>query len=117
MIIAGMGPTYPDAGVIATRPATAPLAAPSTVGLPPIHHSANTHVSAAADAPRWVATNADTARPLAASELPALNPNHPTHSSPAPVTVIVRLCGCIGSCGDRGGSPRRRREGSGGGPG
>src|ERR1017187_4147995 len=103
MIIAGPGPTYPDAGVIATSPATAPLATPSTVGLPPIHHSAAIHVSAAAEAPRWVATNADTARPLAASELPALNPNHPTQSNPAPVMVIVRLCGCIGSCGE----PRR----------
>src|SRR5208282_4453050 len=99
MIIAGPGPTYPDAGVIATSPATAPLAAPSTVGLPPTHHSAATHDSAAADAPICVATNADTASPLAASALPALKPNHPTHSIPAPATVRVRLCGGIDSRG------------------
>src|ERR1039457_7301959 len=116
MIIAGPGPTYPDAGVIATSPATAPLATPSTVGLPPIHHSATTQVSAAAEAPRWVATNADTARPLAASDLPALNPNHPTHSNPAPVMVIVRLCGCIGSRGEARRFPAIRAAAGAGGP-
>ena len=47
----------------------------------------------------WVATNAETASPLAASALPALKPNHPNHSRPAPIKVIVRLCGGIGSCG------------------
>ena len=31
------------------------------------------------------------ASPLAASALPALNPNHPTHSIDAPVTAIVML--------------------------
>jgi hypothetical protein len=34
MITAGVGPTKPEAGVIATRPATAPDAMPSTLGLP-----------------------------------------------------------------------------------
>ena len=43
------------------------------------------------------------AEPLAASALPALKPNQPTHSMPAPVTVIVRLCGGIAVCGN----PRR----------
>src|SRR5215471_3712252 len=97
MIMDGIGPTKPEDGVIATKSATAPLAAPSTVGLPVTHHSASTQDSVAAAAPRLVATKAETARPLAASALPALKPNQPTQSSPAPVTVMVKLFGSIGS--------------------
>src|SRR5438094_342798 len=89
-------PTKPEAGVMATRPATAPEAAPSTVGLPRVAHSVNIQPSAAADAPVLVARNALAASPLASSALPALKPNQPNHSSPAPITVIGRLCGCIG---------------------
>ena len=44
------GPTKPAAGVIATSPATAPDAAPSTVGFPRLAHSANIHASVAAAA-------------------------------------------------------------------
>src|SRR5687767_2667807 len=90
------GPTKPAAGVIATRPATAPEAAPSTVGLPRIIHSVNIQPSAAAAAPVLVARKAEAASPLASSALPALKPNHPTHSRPAPITVMGRLCGCMG---------------------
>src|ERR687887_2424071 len=90
------GPTYPEAGVIATSPATAPEAAPSTVGLPRLIHSVNIHPSAAAAAPVLVAVNALAARPFASSALPALKPNQPNHRSEAPVTVIGRLWGCIG---------------------
>src|SRR5213594_3514605 len=96
MMIEDIGPTYPDAGVMATRPATAPEAAPSTVGLPRVIHSVNIQPSAAAAAPVLVAVNALAARPLASRALPALNPNQPTHRSPAPMTVSGRLCGCIG---------------------
>src|SRR5204862_5402804 len=92
------GPTKPEAGVMATSPATAPEAAPSTVGLPRIAHSVNIQPSAAADAPVLVARKALAASPLASSALPALKPNQPNHSSPAPITVIGRLCGCIGWC-------------------
>src|SRR2546429_7548906 len=81
---------------MATSPATAPEAAPSTVGLPRVAHSVNIQPSAAADAPVLVARNALAASPLASSALPALKPNQPNHSSPAPITVIGRLCGCIG---------------------
>src|SRR2546421_12867316 len=90
------GPTKPEAGVMATSPATAPDAAPRTVGLPRLIHSVNIQPSAAAAAPVLVAVKALTARPLASSALPALNPNQPTHSSEAPMTVIGRLCGWIG---------------------
>src|SRR5712675_1210207 len=40
MITAGVGPTKPDAGVMATNPATAPDAMPNTLGLPRLIHSA-----------------------------------------------------------------------------
>ena len=36
------------------------------------------------------------AAPLAAIALPALKPNQPTQSMPAPVTVVGRLCGGMG---------------------
>src|ERR671922_1017475 len=90
------GPTYPEAGVIATRPATAPEAAPRTVGLPRVAHSVNIQPSAAAAAAVFVARKALAASPLASSALPALKPNQPNHSRPAPITVMGRLCGCIG---------------------
>jgi hypothetical protein len=64
--------------------------------LPRLIHSVNIQPRAAAAAPVLVAVKALTARPLASSALPALKPNQPTHSSEAPMTVIGRLCGCIG---------------------
>src|SRR5258706_12684947 len=91
-----IGVTNPAAGGMATRPATAPDAAPSTVGLPRAIHSVNIQPSAAAAAPVFVATNALAASPLASRALPALKPNHPNQSSAAPITVIGRLCGCMG---------------------
>src|SRR3989338_8528602 len=94
--IDAMGPTKPEAGVIATSPATAPEAAPSTVGLPRLTHSVNIQPSAAAAAAVLVARKALAASPLASSALPALKPNQPNQSSAAPLTVIGRLWGCIG---------------------
>src|SRR5262249_60169008 len=92
-----MGGTKPEAGVMATRPATAPLAAPSTVGFPLWSHSADIQESAAAAVAVLVATKALVARPFAATALPALKPNQPTQRSAAPVTVRGRLCGGMGS--------------------
>src|SRR5579875_1231512 len=89
---------------MATKPATAPLATPSTVGLPRAAHSLNTQARAAAAVAAWVAIIAEAAKPLAARALPALKPNQPTHSRPAPVSVMVRLWGGIG----RWGKPMRR---------
>ena len=43
------------------------------------------------------------AAPFEASALPPLNPNHPTHSMPAPITVSGMLCGAMAVCGN----PRR----------
>src|SRR5499433_1401098 len=97
MSSAGMGATKPEAGVMATNPATAPLAAPSTVGLPLWSHSDDIQESAAAAVAVLVATKALVARPFAATALPALKPNQPTQRSAAPVTVSGRLCGGMGS--------------------
>src|SRR5262245_57110880 len=91
-----MGVTNPAAGVIATSPATAPDAAPSTVGLPRELHSVSIQASAAAAVAVFVVMNAWAARPLAARALPALNPNQPNQSRLAPITVSGRLCGGIG---------------------
>src|SRR5881275_661099 len=89
--------TYPDAGVIATRPATAPAAAPSTLGAPLWSHETVIHVSAAIAAAVFVTTNAFAARPPAVIALPALKPNQPNQSSDAPRTVIVASCGSSAS--------------------
>src|SRR6266851_6107959 len=99
MANAGIGPTNPDAGVIATSPATAPEIAPSALACPFLSHSAALQPSAAAAAAKCVATNALVARLLAASALPALNPNQPTHSKHAPIKLSTRLCGGIGCFG------------------
>src|SRR5580704_8643644 len=87
MTMAPPGRTKPDAGVIATRPATAPEAAPSTDGLPLAIHSANIQPRAAAAVAICVTVIAMPARPLAATAEPALKPNQPTHSSEAPITA------------------------------
>src|SRR5215475_9871649 len=90
------GSTYPEAGVMATSPATAPDAAPSTVGLPRVAHSVNIQPRAADAAAVLVARKALAARPLASRALPALKPNQPNHSKAAPMTVMGKLCGGMG---------------------
>ena len=94
---AGNGFTKPDAGVMATSPATQPEMPPSTLGLPAVNHSARSQPSVAAAAPKCVATKALVASAEAASALPALNPNQPTHSRQAPMKLMTRLCGFMGS--------------------
>src|SRR2546422_5223793 len=71
------GFTNPDAGVIATSPATAPEAAPSTVGLPRMAHSVNIQPSAAAAVAVLVTTNALVASlPAADRKSTRLNSSH-----------------------------------------
>src|ERR1043166_7107583 len=94
---AASGVTKPEAGVIATRPPTAPDAAPSTVGLPVRIHSAAIQPRAANEAAVCVAMNALDARPFAPKADPALNPNQPTHNIAAPITANGKLCGAIGT--------------------
>ena len=97
MQIAPPTPTKPAAGVIATRPATAPEAAPSIDGRPLNSHSPAIQDSVAAAVAAQVFTIASAAAPLASSAEPALKPNQPNHSSEAPIIVVVRLCGAIDS--------------------
>ena len=95
MINAPCGPTTPDAGVIAAKPAIEPVTIPSTVGFPFFIHSINIHVNAAVAAEICVTTIAVAPPPSAAKPLPPLKPNQPTQSIPVPATVIGRLCGII----------------------
>src|SRR5882724_7752633 len=99
MMMAARGPTKPQAGVMTTSPATAPEAVPSAVGFPRRNHSANIQPSAPGAAPELVARKAFAASPEASSALPALNPNQPNQSSPAPISVRGRLCGGMGVFG------------------
>src|ERR1051326_8795236 len=104
MKIADTGPTNPAAGVIATRPATAPEIAPKALVLPFRIHSTPAQPMAAAAAPKCVATNALVASGPEPRALPALKPNHPTHNRHAPIKLSTTLCGGMESCG----YPRRR---------
>src|SRR6476660_5950994 len=97
--IAAMGPTKPAAGVMATSPATAPEIAPKALGLPLRIHSAPLQPSTAAAAPKCVATKALVARLPAASALPALKPNQPTHNRQAPMKLSTTLWGVMASLG------------------
>src|ERR687895_794866 len=93
MRTAAQGATYPAAGVIATSPATAPVAAPTVVGLPCFRHSGMSHPMVAAAAATWVVTKACSARPPDERALPALKPNHPNHRIAAPVITMGTLWG------------------------
>src|SRR3954453_20214499 len=97
--MAEMGDTNPAAGVMATNPATAPEIAPRALGFPCKTHSVALHATAAAAAPKCVATNAEVARCPEDRALPALKPNQPTHSMQAPITLKTTLCGGMGSLG------------------
>src|SRR4029077_10614111 len=96
---AGIGATNPAAGVIATSPATAPEIAPRALARPFLIHSATLQLIAAAAAAKCVATNALVASGLDARALPALKPNHPTHSKHAPMKLSTRECGGMGCFG------------------
>src|SRR4051812_27529734 len=91
--IALIGLMNPAAGVIATRPTTIAVAAPTAVGLPDRMASRNVHTTSVAAGASIVVTNASPAIGLAARALPALKPNHPNHRSPAPSSTNGTLCG------------------------
>src|SRR3954465_10173832 len=94
-----IGVTNPAAGVMATRPATAPEIPPSALGLPLNFHSTASHERAAAAAAKCVLTKALVARVPEDSALPALNPNHPTQRRHAPMKLKTTECGAILSRG------------------
>src|ERR1041384_940863 len=91
--IAPIGLTKPAAGVMATRPTTMAVAAPTAVGLPDRNASRNVHITSVAAGASIVVTNARPAMPLDAPALPALNPNHPNQRRPAPSSTNGTLCG------------------------
>src|ERR1043165_2891877 len=95
MTSAPIGPTQPQAGVIATRPAIAPDAAPSIVGVPRKIHSPKVHAQTAAAVARHVFKNTCDANAFASRFEPTLKPNQPTHSSAAPTITSGKLCGGI----------------------
>src|ERR671919_983263 len=97
MVIAPTGVTYPAAGVMPTRPTTAPVAAPTAVTFPVRTKSRIAHVNTAAAGAVLVLVNARAATPLAPSAEPALNPNQPNQSSPAPSSTNGTLCGTSGA--------------------
>src|SRR6516165_3961030 len=95
IISAPVGLTKPEAGVIATRPATAPDTRPRMLGFLAIHHSQTIQARAAAAVAICVAAMAIPALTLAVTAEPALNPNQPTHSNEAPITLYTRLYGAM----------------------
>src|SRR5438270_10951578 len=97
--IGDVPPTKPEHGVMATRPATAPDAAPSVVALPSLMRSTRSQPSMAAAAARWVFMKACTAVRLAARAEPALYPYHPNHKLPMPRSGYGRLRGGLVSSG------------------
>src|SRR5450756_1560927 len=96
MIMAFIGLTKTQAGVMATSPATAPVTVPRIVGVPLCHHSITAQVNPAAAVAVLVAIKALAAIPSAARALPALKPNQPNHKRAPPRTVKGKLCGRIG---------------------
>src|SRR5215467_5645251 len=97
MAIDPAGPTKPDAGVMATRPATAPEQMPITVGFLRIIHSTNIQVSAAtavAICVTVIVAGLMAALVLGKRKDPAPPHNRvPTHSSEAPMKVSTMVGG------------------------
>src|SRR6201985_382431 len=92
MANAPTGPTKPDAGVIATSPATAPEQMPITVVLPFSAHSTSIQVKPATAVAICVTSMAMPACIPAVTAEPALKPNQPNHNSAAPMKVSTMLC-------------------------
>src|SRR6188768_1671066 len=91
--IALIGLMKPAAGVTATRPTTMAVAAPTAVALPERMMSRSVQTTSVAAGASIVVVNARAAIPFAASALPALKPNQPNQSTPAPSSVKGTLCG------------------------
>ena len=87
--------TAPAAGVMATKPATAPVATPTAPIFPVFRCDITPQVNAAVEAARLVTKKAFAAESLAATAEPALNPNHPSQRIAAPRTTYGTLLGCI----------------------
>src|SRR6188508_1148152 len=87
--------TNPAAGVMATRPTTAPIQNPRAEGfLPRVASNKIQARPAAADAVLVVA-KAEAANGPAPKALPALKPNHPNQSKPVPSNTKGMFAGAI----------------------
>src|SRR5690348_7866120 len=106
--MADQGTRNAQAGVIATSPATAPEANPSDVAWPSRKRSTRIQLIAAEAVATWVLVKARAARPFAARAEPALKPNQPNHSRPAPSMTNGRLCGLNCALGQPFRLPRTR---------
>src|SRR5207244_10823564 len=88
---APVGSTNPHAGVITTKPATAPEQNPSTLAFPRNPYSNIAQVKDATAVASVVVMNAFAAMASAPSALPALKPYQPTQSIPAPTMQTTML--------------------------
>src|SRR5690606_8573113 len=88
--------TKPAAGVIATRPTTAPIQNPSAEGFLPLTASNRIQQRPAAADAVFVVAKADAANGPAPIALPALKPNQPNHSKPVPSNTKGIFAGAIG---------------------
>ena len=91
--------TKPAAGVMATRPTTAPMHAPKAEGLFPFIQSKNIQESMAAAEAVLVVAKARAARPEAPIAEPALKPNQPNQSIPVPRITNGTFAGSCVSIG------------------
>src|SRR5438067_10423111 len=94
---AAIGLTKPAAGVMATKPATAPEMAPSALGLPLRTHSAPAHPTTAAAAAKCVATNALVEILAGDRALPTLKPKQPRQRRQAQTNLSKAIWGCSSS--------------------
>ena len=97
IISAPLALTAAHAGVIATRPATTPDAAPRLVACPSRIFSTSSQASSAATVAPIVFSSASPAVPLDATADPALKPNQPNQRSAAPSITSGSECGRITS--------------------
>src|SRR5882762_7307121 len=93
MIMPPSGVTKPQAGVMTTRPATAPEQKPTTVALPLRKYSIVGQTNEAMAVASVVVVKALEETTSAAQALPALKPYQPTQSREAPMKVSTVLCG------------------------
>src|SRR5207253_8806160 len=110
MATAPLAVTKPHAGVMTTRPATAPEQKPRTLGLPRNIHSAIGQTNEATAVAKVVVVKALAAITSAATALPALNPYQPTQSMPVPIMHMTMLWGGIGSLPKPSRLPRIRQR-------
>src|SRR6185503_8880175 len=88
-----IGPINPAAGVTATSPTTMAVAAPTAVAFCWRAASRNVQTTSVPAGASMVVVKARAADPFAATALPALKPNQPNQSRPAPSSVNGTLCG------------------------